>query len=285
MTERLWYAVLDGKQAGPFGDAQLRDLVAHGRMHADTLVWCAPMKEWTRAANIPGLVSTAPHPPPPPLPAAAHGGGNAQPLELTAGVWPLLGRSLLVVLGQVLVIPSPWTLTGYYRWLVPHIRLPIRQQAEFTGMPLDIWYIIMASALCAYAGSVSGWLELLSFPLNVLFSLLILRWVLAKLAWEGQTAPLQFVGDYWRLLGWGALLVVSTITIIGWAWVAAAMTRWICRHLEGSSKQLSFVGGGWGVLWRSILFGFSCLFIIPIPWTLHWYLRWITSQFCLGERT
>ena len=130
-------------------------------------------------------------------------------------------------------------------------------------MPLDIWYFIMLSALCGYAGSASGWLELLSFPLYVLFSLMIMRWVIAKLAWQGQTAPLQFVGDYWRLLGWTVVLALSTITIIGWAWVAAAMTRWICRHIEGSSKELSFIAGGWSVLWRSLLFGFSCVFIIP----------------------
>jgi hypothetical protein len=212
------------------------------------------------------------------------GGQAGAPLTLTAGVWPLLGRSLLVVIGQILVIPSPWTTTSYYRWLVLNIRLPQDKQATFTGQPGDIWYIFMLSALFGYAGSVRFWLQLIIIPLTVLFYLVIMRWFFANLTWDGRTSGLTFTGRYWGLLGWSALTWLAAFTIIGWAWVLAAMIRWICRHVEGSSKQLSFVASGWDMLWRSFVFALSCIFIIPIPWTGRWYLAWLVSQFYLSDR-
>jgi hypothetical protein len=118
----------------------------------------------------------------------------------------------------------------------------------------------------------------------VLFYFIILRWVLNNLTWDGRAEPLQFSGSYWGLLGWFALLWVSFITIIGWAWVITAMNRWICRHVEGSSQELSFVASGWGMLWRTILFAIGCAFLIPIPWVLRWYIGWLIAQFHLGNR-
>jgi hypothetical protein len=78
--------------------------------------------------------------------------------------------------------------------------------------------------------------------------------------------------------------LLSFITIIGWAWVATATLRWICRHIEGTHTQLSFVGSGWGLLWRSVVYVLSIAFIIPIPWTYAWIMRWYTSQFHLSAR-
>ncbi len=212
------------------------------------------------------------------------GGEAGQPLAFTGGIWPLLGRSLLVAIGQALVIPSPWTTTSFYRWFVDHIQLPYGKQARFEGQPGDIWYIFMLLALCSYVGYVNDWLQFLIIPLTMLFYLFIMRWFLANLTWERRSAALAFSGSYWGLLGWAVLFAISFITVIGWAWVMTAMTRWLRRNVEWSSLRLSFIASGWGVLWRSLLFVLSCVFIIPIPWTLHWYIGWMISQFCLSER-
>ena len=142
----------------------------------------------------------------------------------------------------------------------------------------------MLSALCGFAGAIHGGLTVLLTPLTSLFFLLILRWAIANIAWEGRTAPLQFTGSYWGLLGWTLLGWLSFITIIGWAWVITAAMRWICRNVQGSSTQVSFVGTGWGVLWRTVLFVLGCCVIIPIPWLLRWLTRWFVSQTCLSNR-
>jgi hypothetical protein len=212
------------------------------------------------------------------------GGEAGEPLQFMGNVWPLLGRSLLMAIGQALVIPSPWTTTSYYRWFVQHIALPHGKQVRFEGQPGDIWYIFMLSALCGYVSYVNDWLQLLVIPLTMLFYLIIVRWFFANLTWEGRGAALAFSGSYWGLLGWAVLFAISFITVIGWAWVMTAMMRWLCRQVEGSSLKLSFIASGWDVLWRSVLFVVSCVFIIPIPWTLHWYVGWTVSQYCLSER-
>ena len=56
MASRQWYTAIDGQQAGPYSDERLSELVAAGMVRADTFVWCAGMKDWATAAEIPGLM-------------------------------------------------------------------------------------------------------------------------------------------------------------------------------------------------------------------------------------
>lgn len=276
MSDTQWFAALNGQQQGPFRDELFRAMIARGEITVDTLVWTESMPAWVKAGEVPGLIPTA-------LRARA-GGGLPARLSTTLPVWPLLGRTILVVIGQILVIPSPWTTTSYYRWFVGHIRLPIEKQAAFAGKPGDIWYIFMLSALLGLGGLLHPLVPLLLLPLSVLFYVIIARWFFRSLVWDGQSEPLHFTGGYWGFLGWSAFMWITTFTIIGWAWVLTAMMRWACRHIEGSSKQLTFEGSGWGVLWRTFVFALSCIFIIPIPWTMRWYINWFTTQFFMGER-
>ncbi len=218
------------------------------------------------------------------MPTPALPGQAAAPLVLTAGVWALLGRTILVAIGQFLVIPSPWTTTSYYRWFVEQIRLPHSKQVTFTGQPGDIWYIFILNALCGYGGFIHIGVQLLVMPLSVFFYLIILRWFFANLMWEGRSVPQQFTGSYWGLLGWSVLTWLAMFTIIGWAWAMTATLRWLCRHIEGSGMELSFVASGWSLLWRTFVFSLVSVFIIPIPWIMRWYFAWMVSQFCLGER-
>ena len=306
MADKLWYAALKGQQAGPFGEAQFREMIARGEVTRDTLVWAAPMPGWSKAGEVAELFTAAPRPPglPPSVPytgqpasAAAPyaalpvsapgdypGGEPGAPLIFTGGTWALFGRSLLVVICQYLVIPSPWVTTAYYRWFIGKIAVPNGKQVSFAGQPGDIWYVFILLALLGYVGFIHDGLQLLVLPLSVLFYLLIMRWVFANLVWEGQSERLRFTGGYWGLLGWWLFIVLAMISLIGWAWVFTAMMRWTCRHVEGTDTRLSFVAGGWSVLWRIWVLGLVCIFIIPIPWIMAWYVRWFTSQFCLSRR-
>lgn len=95
---------------------------------------------------------------------------------------------------------------------------------------------------------------------------------------------LRFTGGVGGYIGWTLFLAISFITIIGWAWVATAWTRWIAAHIEGTPGPVVFTASGWDLLWRSLAFGLGSIFIIPIPWLLHWYARWYISQFAIGTR-
>jgi hypothetical protein len=281
MADKLWYFNADGTQQGPYTEAELRDLIARAEVTADTLVWCQSMPGWAKASEV-GLMAGTLNPQP--LPVTRPAGAQAESLIFSGRVWPLFGRTLLIGICQYLVIPAPWANTSFYRWFVHHLALPNNKPVGFAGKPGDIWYIFILLALCAYSGTIHWALQLITLPLSVLFSWIIMRWLFANLIWPDRTAPLQFTGGFWGLLGWSLLAGLSFITIIGWAWIMTATLRWICRHIEGSSKQLIFVASGWSMLWRTLLFSLSCALLIPIPWTLRWYVRWTMAQFHLTAR-
>ena len=95
---------------------------------------------------------------------------------------------------------------------------------------------------------------------------MVLRWIVANLASNGQPLDLASPARVWAIIGWQFLLYVSVITIIGWAWVITAWMRWICRNIDGTRREVIFIGTGLEFLWRTIVFAIACIFIIPIPW-------------------
>jgi hypothetical protein len=296
MADRQWFVVSADKQYGPFSDEKLRQLIADRQVVADTFVWCQGMKDWLPAGDIPGLMPGM-RPPAVPPRGAAPTDGSAQALSTTVGVWPLFGRVLLLWLSFAVVIPLPWVAVSFLRWFVDHIELPEQQRVSFVGKVGDIWYIIVLYVLSAFlalavallvrgAGLVPPHfpivlLQWLLVPVIAFFALIITRWFYANLVWEGQSAPLHFTGGYWALVGWMLLSAVSAISIIGWAWVYTAWTRWMCRNVRGANREFVFTASGLSFLWRTWLFALSCGLLVPIPWTLRWYTRWMVSQFAL----
>jgi hypothetical protein len=278
MAERQWYTGRDGRQEGPFSDERLRELIASGMVRGETLVWSAGMTNWTKAGEVPGLMPARRLP-------VASGPAPAGPLSVHVGVWGLFWRGLVLVLSELAVIPLPWVATIFMRWFAERIEVPGGQRLGFVGKAEDIWWAFMLAALVAVAGIAYQPIQFLAIPLQAFLQLVILRWFVANLTWEGQTAPLRFTGGYWPLLGWSLLLPLSILSVIGWAWVATAWGRWMCRHVQGSSRELVFTAGGFGYLWRALVFALTAIFLIPIPWTAWWFTRWVVSQLALVERT
>jgi hypothetical protein len=292
MAERSWYVAVAGKQEGPYSETQFRGMIAAGQVTAQTLVWSEGMSAWQRTGDIPGLMAAGQAPPPMQLPGASSSPEVNAGSAVTAdfGVWALLGRSLLAALGVAFVIPAPWAMTSFYRWFIAHLRVPQISALGFTGQPGDIWWVFVATALCGYAGAAQNhghgvhYLPILLIPIEAALAWLVLRWVVANISYDGHALSLRFNGTVWHYIGWMLLLYVSFITIIGWAWVTTAWTRWICRNIEGAPGTVLFAAKGWQVLWRTLAFVLGCVFIIPIPWVLHWFVRWYVSQFSLAAK-
>ncbi len=289
MADRSWFYASEGHQKGPFPEAQLRDLITRGAVRADTLVWTEGMAGWQRAGEIPGLMPASSAPPsipqaggPPPTVAGRSYAGGALSVDLP--LWGFFGRVLLYVIGTALVIPLPWIVTSLYRWFVSLLHVPGRPNLAFNGRVADIWYVFIAIALLVYAGIYSNYIQLVGILIQALLSWMIVRWVAGNLSSNDQPLPVAFNGSVWTFLGWQVLLYLSFITIIGWAWVATAMTRWICRNVGGTRREVIFNASGLEVLWRTIVFAIACGFLIPIPWMLRWYTQWYVSQFALVER-
>jgi hypothetical protein len=49
---QMFYAILDGKQAGPFSETELTRLIMEKKVVKETYIWIPGMKEWQLAENV-----------------------------------------------------------------------------------------------------------------------------------------------------------------------------------------------------------------------------------------
>jgi hypothetical protein len=302
MADRSWFFAANGQQQGPYPDAQFRDLIGRGAVNAQTLVWSEGMAGWQKAGEVPGLMGGRGAPPPPmvqPGGAVMGGGGygvsaggyaGSAALSIDFGIWDFTWRSFLLLLGLLFVIPTPWVVVWYLNWFVPCVQVPGRPNLSFTGTVGTIakWYFgtIAAIIVLAIISAVSGSQAIGNVGnfLQIVLYWLLLKYLFASLASNEQPLGLSFSGSFWAFIGWNLLVILSFITIIGWAWVYAAQMRWICRNIQGTRRAVVFKGTGLEILWRVIVVGLACLLIIPIPWMYRWIMRWYLSQTELLDR-
>jgi len=288
MSNQSWFYASEGQQKGPFPEAQLRDLIGRGTVRADTLVWTEGMAGWQKAGEVPGLVAAGSAPPAvsqaggPVMSAGGYGGG---PLSIDFGIWDFTWRSLVLIIGLVFVIPAPWVILMYFRWIVSCVRVPQRPNLAFTGRAIDLMWLYAWVVLAIVAAwTQSQALNLATSVVEFVLYFLLIKWFVANLSSDGQPLGLRFTGSPWGFFGYSLLVVISLITIIGWAWVYVAQIRWMCRHIDGTRREVIFNSTGLEFLWRSIVMFIGCIFIIPIPWIYRWFAGWLASQIVLVER-
>jgi len=291
MSNRSWFYASNGQQQGPFPEAQLRDLITRGMVRPDTLVWTEGMSGWQRAGEIPGLVPGGSGPPSfqqpggsPPM--SASGSYSGGPLSIDFGILEFVWRSLVLAIGLILIIPAPWVLVWYIKWIVPCVQVPGRPNMSFEGGAMTIvpWFFGLVVLMIAVGMVGSEILSNLMILVQMAFYWLFLKWFIANLASNGQPLGLSFSGTVWAYLGWTILAAISIITIIGWAWVYTAWLRWFCRNIQGTQREVLFIGSGLEFLWRAIVSAIASIFIIPIPWVYRWMSQWLASQTVLAER-
>lgn len=287
-----WFYASEGKQQGPYPEGQFRDLVAQGVVRPDTLVWTEGMAGWQKAAEIPGLVGGSGRPPmmpaggPPMMGGGGYAGEGGGSLAVDFGILEFTWRSIVMLIGMCFIIPIPWVFVWYTKWIVSCVKVPDRPNLSFIGnaMALVPWFfgfIVLAIAI-GFIGSQL--LSNLLFIVQLVLYWLLIKWMVANLASNGQPLGLSFTGSIWAYVGWNLLFAISIITIVGWAWVAAAQMRWFCRSIEGTRREIIFKGSGLDILWRGIVAAILCSLIIPIPWVYRWIMNWFASQTELAPR-
>lgn len=221
------------------------------------------------------------------------GGHAPQPaplgaLQPTLPVWGLFGRTLLLALGNLVIIPAPWTVTSFYRFLADHVALPDGRRLKFTGQPADIWYVLVAIAAVPWihgSAEYAGFSRHLGMVWMIALAALtvpVLQWFCANLKSQDDTLTLSFEGGYWPYIGWSILLGVSFITIVGWAWVIRYMMRWICLNVRGTIG-FDFTAPGLAILWRTVVAALLSVLIIPIPWVHRWLANWFIAQISVTQ--
>jgi hypothetical protein len=302
MAERYWFISVNGEQSGPFPESQIGALIGAGRITGDTFVWTDGMSDWQRAAYTPGFVFLTKEPPPPAaqsLPfvgaSVAHGSdgrGEGGPISADFGVWTLFWRSLLLMGAMILIIPLPWAMVAFCRWLLPHIHVPKRPNLSFTGKVGDIWWVFVLIGLYVivqyykdlYVHTGAVYIDIASYLVEIALLWMLVRWFVSNISSDGRPLSLRFTGSLWGYMGWHLLMLISMLSIVGWAWVQTALQRWLARNIGGTMRPVFFNATGWGVLWRITVLSVTSILIIPIPWTMNWYFRWFLSQFSVGEK-
>jgi hypothetical protein len=218
-------------------------------------------------------------------------------LVATIGPFGFLGWAILFGIGELLVVPMPWTTTGYFGYLCRHLALPDGRRLTFAGKPGDIWYILIAIPILLYAMQVMNFMDMQAMIQSgavptvmphwyivlivevAMFYLgfLVLRWAIERTTSEDGSMKLRFAGGFLANFGWLILFGLSAITIVGWAWVLKFYIRWMCRKVEGTVR-FDFIGTGWGILWRMVIVWLTSILIIPIPWTIAWLTNWFFSN-------
>ncbi len=286
MTDRSWFFAVQGQQQGPVPESRLRELIAAGRIDAETLIWTEGMANWQKAGEIPGILAGG-GPPATPQPGSlppkgSYGDGS---ISIDFGIWDFVWRSLVLAVSFAFVIPLPWALLMYCRWIVSCVQVPQRPNLGFTGRAVDLMWFYAAALLYVAAAWTES--QAVNFAANVaqlVLYWLLIKWFVANLSSNGQPLGLHFSGSFWGFLGWSALGFVAVFTIVGWAWVYTAQLRWMCRHVEGTRRAVVFNGTGLEFLWRAIVTALLSVFIIPLPWAYRWFIRWLASQTMLVEK-
>ena len=59
------FVIIDGKQAGPFSEAEISRLITEGKVNRTSYVWMPGMLKWEQAENVAGVLKIVALTPPP----------------------------------------------------------------------------------------------------------------------------------------------------------------------------------------------------------------------------
>jgi hypothetical protein len=218
---------------------------------------------------------------------AATPGSNRLAFEGTA--LQLLGWMLLSILAILTIVPIAWVMAATARWFCRNLRFGDGAVATFHGEGKEIlgWSVLYSLIVIAQVivsvvmrgGSFVGTLaaNIVSAVVLCAVGLQILKWFCSRTELS-SVGRLRFTGKYGAYVGWVVLVQLTVYTIIGWAWAAAGMYRWVCRNIQGQGLRFRFLGKGHQILWRGFVAILGCIVIVTIPWMLMWVMRWMIGQ-------
>jgi hypothetical protein len=206
-----------------------------------------------------------------------------------------LGWIALTIVGTALVAPLAWVSAGVARWLCRRTGLSDGTTLGFRGAGADVvvWHVFYVAtlvgqsfALYAVAGegiAATAVVLLISYVVLIAIVHTLIRWFVFN-AQLSSGPPLSFEGSFLALFGWYLALAAAIYTLVGWAWVAAAMYRWMARQVRGRGVAFEFHGQGHEMLWRAAAALLACAFLVPIPWVAVWFLKWLIGGVTLTRK-
>jgi hypothetical protein len=194
---------------------------------------------------------------------------------------------IIWVVAILVALGGAWVFEGACRRFCRALWFSDGDAAGFSGRGGQIlgWWLLwlLAGRDFNLTGGDQMALEVALYFLGLWASLSVMRWFAAHVELRSGRR-FEFYGVYAELLGWHVLIVLSILTIVGWAWALAGFYRWAARNTRATDAALLFHGEGPEVLWRTLAaILFSCP-IVTIPWAWLWYTRWLVSSVTIEPR-
>jgi hypothetical protein len=196
--DAAWFYAHAGARFGPVSEDGMRQLVANGAIHGQTLVWRIGMRDWhpVHQTELASLVSGSGPATPPPLPVNTVNNALVWIVAFVPVIVSYLGPVLAVLLGTTVV--SPW-------YLVPllNICLCLADEANLKRAGYDtrwmgVWAVLLppvylfvrAARLKQGRGYAIVWL--VTFFLSILPLIVIANWKLTDAGgYRGRTSPIR----------------------------------------------------------------------------------------------
>jgi uncharacterized membrane protein YjgN (DUF898 family) len=179
-------------------------------------------------------------------------------------------------------LAGAWVYVAWCRWFCRHLTFSDGSTADFSGNAGQIlgWWGLLILV------GWRRWDEILEYPAvlgavfwvaGMLLSVALIRWFVKHVELSSGTR-FRFTGGLGEYIGWEVLFGLSVLTVIGWAWILAAMNRWMARHTESKTRALRFHGEGPQILWRTLATLLFSIPVVTIPWAFLWYTRWLVGN-------
>jgi hypothetical protein len=185
------------------------------------------------------------------------------------------------ILSILLAITGVWLFEPACRWFCRNLNFSDDSAADFSGRGAEIlpwWSLwVLAGRSWGLGRMLDDLLQLALYFLGLWATLNIVRWFVSHVELSSGRRY-SFTGAYVELLAWQILLLLSMVTLIGWAWVLAAMFRWLAGRTRSKDTALEFRGEGHQILWRTLAAILFCIPLVTIPWAWLWYVRWLVQN-------
>ena len=195
-----------------------------------------------------------------------------------------------LLVASVFVIPAAWVQAAIASWVCRSVRFDDHGAATFrgTGGDIVVWQALiglivwgMVAIVRGDDGQGSDVPVLIVLGVAIVAAMhTIFKWVIYNVYLD-RGPVLIFTGGLGMVVGWHLAILAAGVTVVGWAWVAVAMYRWMARHVKGPGVAVEFRGSAVDFLWRTVVLMAGSVLIVTIPWLVNWWAKWFLGSFVL----
>lgn len=198
-----WYYSKDNQQQGPVNEAEIKEMLANGKLNSSTLVWRDGLENWTTAGSIPEFQFR-----PPPLPSAPKAAtppplAEPEPVEEPAPAEEAAStEEEPVVFDENDVTENKAVALIAYLSILFLVPMIVAKESPFAKYHANQGLVLFLATLVVGVGiGIIGAIPFVNLSLIILWPLYSLAWLALTVlgimnAAKGEAKPLPFIGQY-----------------------------------------------------------------------------------------